>query len=120
MTSVLTISKAEAMNPSRRNTMEDVHVTHPPKTWGCHDDEMSFIGVYDGHGGRDTVDFLEGKLHQNIAEELNMVDDDASIHVKIERAFLMADAECRMAGLKTSGATVVMCLVKVSFLSSKN
>ncbi len=64
------------------------------------------------YAGRDTVDFLEDALHQNIAEELN-IDDDASTQVKIERAFLMADAECRMAGIETSGATVVVCLIKV-------
>ena len=120
----LTISKAEAMNPSRRSTMEDVHVTYLPGEWGCNDDEMSFIGVYDGHGGRDTADFLEGKLHQCLAEELNMEDNsgdggddhhnsNASIQVKMERSFLMTDAECRMSGIQTSGATVVVCLIKV-------
>lgn len=62
--------------------------------------------------GRDTVDFLENALHQNVAEELN-IKDDASTQIKIERAFLMADAECRMAGIETSGATVVVCLIKV-------
>lgn len=118
----LTISKAEAMNPSRRSTMEDVHVTHFPGEWGCNDDEMSFIGVYDGHGGRDTADFLEGKLHQCLAEELNMEDEGdsdnhehdnkASIEMKLERSFLMTDAECRMSGIQTSGATVVLCLIK--------
>ena len=58
----LTISAAEAMNPSRRNTMEDVHVTHSPGTWGCNDKEMTFIGVYDGHGGKLRVAFLNMSL----------------------------------------------------------
>ncbi len=52
MTPVLTISKAEAMNPSRRSSMEDVHVTYSPGEWGCNDEEMTYIGVYDGHGGK--------------------------------------------------------------------
>ncbi len=51
MSPILRISTAEAMNPSRRNTMEDVHVAHPPGEWGCNDKEMTFVGVYDGHGG---------------------------------------------------------------------
>jgi protein phosphatase/protein phosphatase PTC1 len=94
--------------------MEDVHVTYAPEKWGCKDAEMTFIGVYDGHGGRDTVDFLEEKLHVSIADELNMTQDGASTQEKLERAVLMTDAECRMAGIESSGATVVVCLVKVS------
>lgn len=63
-------SIAEEMNPQRRNTMEDVHVLHQPGTWNCHDPELAYMGVYDGHGGRDTVDFLQDALHVSIAEEL--------------------------------------------------
>jgi len=92
--------------------MEDVHVTHAPGEWGCNDDEMTYIGVYDGHGGRDTVDFLEGALHLNIAEELNRTNDKTPIHTKIEQAFLMTDAQSRMAGIETSGATVCVTLIK--------
>ena len=47
----LIVSKAEAMNPSRRNTMEDACVTHFPGTWNCNDPELAYFGVYDGHGG---------------------------------------------------------------------
>jgi serine/threonine protein phosphatase PrpC len=43
------ISKAEAMNPSRRTTMEDVCVIHQPGEWDVPD--TTFVGVYDGHGG---------------------------------------------------------------------
>ena len=67
--------------------------------------------------GRDIVDFLEGSLHKNIAEELN-IDDGVAIHTKIERAFLMTDAESRMAGIETSGATVAVCLIKVHSFNS--
>jgi len=133
----LIVSIAEAMNPSKRHTMEDVHVTLNPGTWGCNDPEMAYIGVYDGHGGRDTVDFLENALHQNIAQELNMNDNNngnndnvnnhdknnnhdvdvnvnvnASTHVKIERAFLMTDVQSQMSGIQISGATVALCLIK--------
>jgi serine/threonine protein phosphatase PrpC len=43
------ISIAEEMNPSRRNTMEDIHVVHIPGTWKY--PNMTYLGVYDGHGG---------------------------------------------------------------------
>jgi hypothetical protein len=46
------ISTAEAMNPSRRNTMEDRHIILAPGSWGAPDLDMAFLAVCDGHGGR--------------------------------------------------------------------
>lgn len=57
------------MNPTRRNTMEDVHVAHPPGSWGAPNDRATFLGVYDGHGGRLIADYLEDHLSENIAKE---------------------------------------------------
>jgi hypothetical protein len=62
--------------------------------------------------GRETVEILDGALVKNVAAELNCK-DDASIHARLERAFLMTDVQSHMAGIKSSGATVAMCLVKV-------
>lgn len=75
---------------------------------------MAMMGVYDGHGGRDIVDFLEDALSYNIAQELRPDDsaDDADIPTRLERAFLLTDVQSRMAGLMTSGATVAICLIK--------
>ena len=63
------ISTAEEMNPTRRNTMEDVHVIHAPQSWGAPHPSASFIGIYDGHGGRLIVDYLEDHLARNVAQE---------------------------------------------------
>src|SRR6056300_1745320 len=63
------ISTAEEMNPTRRNTMEYVHVIHAPITWSAPHPSASFIGVYDGHGGRLIVDYLEDHLSKNVAQE---------------------------------------------------
>eukprot|EP00804_Cyclotella_cryptica_P003889 CCRYP_015747-RA/>CCRYP_015747-RA protein AED:0.30 eAED:0.30 QI:0/-1/0/1/-1/1/1/0/362 len=65
----MVVSIAEEMNPTRRNTMEDVHEFHGPATWNCPDDNAVFIGVYDGHGGRSIVDYLEDHLASNVATE---------------------------------------------------
>lgn len=65
----MTISVAEEMNPARRNTMEDVHVAHPPASWGAPDDGATFLGVYDGHGGRLIADYLEDHLAKHVAKE---------------------------------------------------
>ena len=62
-------SISDEMNPTRRNTMEDVHVFHRPGTWKAPDQHATFIGVYDGHGGRGTVDYLEDNLSENVAKE---------------------------------------------------
>lgn len=82
-----------------------------PNTWGCNDPNMSLAGVFDGHGGRDIVDFLEESFAENMARELNH-EDDSNMPTRIERAFLLTDIESRMAGILTSGATVVVCLIQ--------
>lgn len=51
MSGNLIVSKAEAMNPSKRNTMEDAHVVHHAGKWNCNDPELAYFGIYDGHGG---------------------------------------------------------------------
>lgn len=45
------MSAAEAMNPARRCTMEDVCVLRPAGEWDCPDESVTYVGVYDGHGG---------------------------------------------------------------------
>mmetsp|Transcript_19386 Transcript_19386/g.40281 ORF Transcript_19386/g.40281 Transcript_19386/m.40281 type:complete len:390 (+) Transcript_19386:88-1257(+) len=160
------VSIAEEMNPTRRNTMEDVHVVKEPGSWDSPNDKATFIGVYDGHGGRNIVDYLEDHLHSNVANEwcyaaeesrlkqAEMSDDrklkrrrlandqtnlDSTggkenvatveknqsdydieeearyIRLSLERAFLLTDIQSRMAGLSTSGATVVCCIVIPKF-----
>ncbi|KAL7472734.1 hypothetical protein ACHAXS_013105 [Conticribra weissflogii] len=166
------VSIAEEMNPTRRNTMEDVHVVRGPGSWNSPNDKATFIGVYDGHGGRNIVDYLEDHLHSNVANEwshatkesrwkkVEMGDDcklkrrrlDANfkninnnfdsasgkeidstmeknqcdrdtedeakcIRLSLERAFLLTDIQSRMAGLSTSGATVVCCIIIPKFSS---
>jgi serine/threonine protein phosphatase PrpC len=159
----LLISTAEEMNPTRRNTMEDVHVIHAPQTWGAPHPSASFVGIYDGHGGRLIVDYLEENLAQNVAQEWtfdmnkagkeddgsgalaagagrkrrlsrsnghNDSDDGSSRHDddeeeerndgkiirnSLERAFLLTDIQSRMAGLTTSGATVVCTIIIPKF-----
>lgn len=160
------VSIAEEMNPTRRNTMEDAHVVQGPGSWDSPNDKATFIGVYDGHGGRNIVDYLEDHLHSNVANEwcyaakesrlkqAEMGDDrklkrrrlandqtnldPASgkenvatveknqseydieeearyIRLSLERAFLLTDIQSRMAGLSTSGATVVCCIIIPKF-----
>lgn len=100
----------EEMNPRRRSTMEDVHriVPHLVSHNGS---SYAYFGVYDGHGGRQIVDFLEDALEKSIARELEH-DDDAEIPERLTRAFLITDMESKKCKLDTSGATVVSGLLK--------
>jgi serine/threonine protein phosphatase PrpC len=111
------VSSGEYMNPTKRNNMEDTHVTHQSNSseW---DHKSTFIGVYDGHGGRDIAEFLEETLHLNIAQELNQ-SDEASIHERLERAFLMTDVQSKMKHMQTSGSTVACCIIEREFIKEK-
>lgn len=87
------------MNPRKRNTMEDCHRIIPSFN---DDSSMAYFGVYDGHGGRNIVDFLEERLEQNILTELRM-SDDASIQERLARAYLITDMQSRKCNITTSG-----------------
>ena len=132
------ISTAEEMNPTRRNTMEDVHVHHAPSTWDAPDSNATYVGVYDGHGGRGIVDYLEDNLASNVAKEWCFENDkegerkkrriesekmdrraDTAILTSLERAFLLTDIQSRMRGIQTSGATVACCVVVPKFSGGK-
>jgi serine/threonine protein phosphatase PrpC len=101
------VTSFEEMNPRRRNTMEDVHRIVPALGG---DPEMSYFGVYDGHGGRHIVDFLEYRLEENIVEELRQT-DDASMLERLSRAFLITDVMSKQGNIVTSGATAVSLLL---------
>ena len=66
------------MNPTRRNTQEDVHVVHGPGSWGAPIANATFLGVMDGHGGRRIVDYLEEHLAKNVANEWTFAAGDGS------------------------------------------
>lgn len=104
----------EEMNPRRRNTMEDVHriIGALPGA-----PEYSYFGVYDGHGGRQIVDFLEEGLETNISNELQQ-SDDAGVLERLTRAFLITDMHSRRLNITTSGATAVSALLKTNFSAS--
>jgi serine/threonine protein phosphatase PrpC len=110
-------SSHEEMNPKRRNTMEDCYRIVPNliKLTDNNDPSItstfSYFGVYDGHGGRNIVDFLDETLEKNIAIELSQP-DDATIPVRLSRAFLITDMQSRRLDITTSGATAVCCLLK--------
>lgn len=106
----------EEMNPKRRSTMEDCYRVLPDlfKDNNAYTDTQSlfsYFGVYDGHGGRQIVDFLDDALEKSIINEL-LLQDDANIPMRLVRAFLITDMQSRQLNITTSGATAVCCLLK--------
>ncbi|CAM9445998.1 unnamed protein product [Pylaiella littoralis] len=102
------VSCADEMNPSWRNSMEDAHETVAHFDG---DPRTSFFAVYDGHGGRGTVDFVSSRLEEILAEELR-ADNASSIKERITRAYGLTDCLSKEATVLTSGATAVTCLLK--------
>ncbi len=99
------MSVAEEMNAKRRCTMEDcVIVSKLHKYW-------TMLGVFDGHGGRDIVDFLERNFAGILRRELLLEDDDATVPQRLERSFLLADILSYQQGIHASGATAIVCLL---------
>ena len=110
------ISVAEAMNASRRSTMEDAYSILRPGTWNEQVPDTTFLAIYDGHGGRDMVDFIQHAMPFHVAQELDTLDDeDEDAHkLKLLRAFLMADIHARKLNITSSGAAVAVALVQTT------
>jgi serine/threonine protein phosphatase PrpC len=95
--------------------MEDVHriVSSLPGA-----PEYSYFGVYDGHGGRQIVDYLEEGLEANVSNELQQ-QDEAPVLERLTRAFLITDMHSRRLNITTSGATAVVAMVKTTFSAER-
>lgn len=98
------------MNARKRRTMEDCHRIIPVLL--SQDDMIySYFAVYDGHGGRQIVDFLEETLEKNIITELKE-SDTALIPERLSRAYLITDMESKQRNITTSGATSISALLQ--------
>jgi serine/threonine protein phosphatase PrpC len=111
------VSVAEAMNPTKRPHMEDISIIHAAGEWpipGKALENTAYLAVYDGHGGRDMVDFLEHSMSHHLAHELLVDDDTLPVQTRLERAFLLTDIHAQQSGISSSGSTVACCTVEVS------
>ncbi len=86
-------------NARFRRTMEDAHAAV---------DELcgpgtAYFAVYDGHGGRGAVNFVQEHLHANVREQLELGLAPAEA---FRAAFLKTDADMAAADVGYSGSTV--------------
>lgn len=103
--SVSGVSVCSDKNKRYRRTMEDSHV--------CIDNfngvpENGYFAIYDGHGGREAVEFVAEHLHENIVKEMKNTNDVAEA---IKIAYYETDEEIGRQNINYSGTTSVSCLI---------
>mmetsp|Transcript_22595 Transcript_22595/g.31835 ORF Transcript_22595/g.31835 Transcript_22595/m.31835 type:complete len:422 (+) Transcript_22595:86-1351(+) len=91
----------------KRHNMEDDEVIIDSF---CGDHQTAFFGLYDGHGGRATVDFVVKVLHMNLSQQLKLHPDKqfSELHA---RSYLATDGQLRRQNILRSGSTSVTCVV---------
>lgn len=115
---ILDVGVADEPNFRCRPTMEDSHVVQhglgASSHTGvnkCNDNNTGYFAVYDGHGGRAAVDFIEQNLHKSLEEELRK----RPVPKALEQAFLNTDsAMAHDPRYQQCGSTVAAALVRPS------
>jgi len=95
-----------AEDQGRRNEMEDGFVF--VDQFGGRD-TSAFFAVYDGHGGRQVVDFVTRELHENLLKELRKTSSAADA---LLQAFQVTDEEMVRRNIMSSGCTACCCLLQ--------
>eukprot|EP00931_Biecheleriopsis_adriatica_P006562 TRINITY_DN107950_c0_g1_i1.p1 TRINITY_DN107950_c0_g1~~TRINITY_DN107950_c0_g1_i1.p1 ORF type:complete len:488 (+),score=71.17 TRINITY_DN107950_c0_g1_i1:142-1605(+) len=108
---------ANEPNSAFRAHMEDESIVVDPFLAGeVEGDYWGYFAVYDGHGGRQAVDYVQAKLHGIILEELkervafaDNVTDEAVAEV-FTRAFQRVDEHLKLVGTWRCGCTATVVL----------
>lgn len=84
------------------------------------DPELSFFGVYDGHGGTGVANYLKDHLHEFILEQPEY--REGNMEEAILKGFLQADQELRSYGPATelTGSTATVAMVRQGELVCAN
>jgi serine/threonine protein phosphatase PrpC len=69
----------------------------------------AFFAVYDGHGGRQVVDYVTRELHQNVLRELRK---GVEVPEALLTAFAKTDDDMVQAHIMASGCTACVCLLQ--------
>mmetsp|Transcript_44832 Transcript_44832/g.130587 ORF Transcript_44832/g.130587 Transcript_44832/m.130587 type:complete len:281 (+) Transcript_44832:177-1019(+) len=68
----------------------------------------AFFAVYDGHGGRQVVDFVTRELHESVLREMRRT---SSVPDALLQAFQSTDEEIVRRGIMASGCTACACVL---------
>ena len=105
-------SLASDANSAYRSYMEDGSISlHPfEQGSGSSSDRWGFFAVYDGHGGREAVDYCEMRLHEQVALEMKT----SSPLDALQTAFQKIDSQLGMYGAWNHGTTATVVLVQAT------
>jgi len=98
---------AEDPNPRYRMQMEDAAVVIPDF---CVSGSL-FVAIFDGHGGRQAVDYVTSKFHHML--ERAMDEHPHDIPHAMTQAFLTVDDQLRLVGCSNVGTTAVVALCRM-------
>eukprot|EP00444_Apocalathium_aciculiferum_P001185 CAMPEP_0183404158 /NCGR_PEP_ID=MMETSP0370-20130417/15008_1 /TAXON_ID=268820 /ORGANISM="Peridinium aciculiferum, Strain PAER-2" /LENGTH=291 /DNA_ID=CAMNT_0025585983 /DNA_START=75 /DNA_END=950 /DNA_ORIENTATION=+ len=73
----------------------------------------AFFAIYDGHGGRQCVDYVTQHLHDNLLVELQQ--PGTTVPDAFVRCFASTDANVWNSGITQSGCTACCCLLREEF-----
>lgn len=113
-TSALT-SLAQDANESFRAYMEDGHCIADPMLQGGRrgaEEAWGLFAVYDGHGGRQSVDYCESKLHDVVLNELRAGGSKTDAAKVLTDSFKKVDSQLAMLGAWSNGCTATVALVR--------
>jgi len=107
------VSLASDPNKDYRPYMEDGQkVLDPLPCCGrSRDDTWGLFAVYDGHGGRGSVDYCESKLHDVLVAELRSQGPNSDASCALTACFRKVDAQLAMLGEWNCGCTATVALV---------
>ena len=92
----------------KRHNMEDDEIIVDKF---CGDINCGYFGLYDGHGGRATVDFVVKALHMNLEQYIKRKPNDALAEA-FKQSYLATDGQLRRQNILRSGTTSVTCVVR--------
>lgn len=75
--------------------------------------KQGFFGLYDGHGGRGTVDYVVKTLHLNLQQQLQR-NPSVAFADAFREAYLATDGQLRRQNILRSGSTSVTCVISVT------
>lgn len=92
----------------KRHTMEDDEIMVDQF---CGVPTQGYFGLYDGHGGRATVDFVVKALHMNLEQHLKR-HPTSDLAAAFKHSYLTTDGQLRRQSILRSGTTSVTCVVR--------
>uniref|UniRef100_A0A6U2VV92 PPM-type phosphatase domain-containing protein n=1 Tax=Paramoeba aestuarina TaxID=180227 RepID=A0A6U2VV92_9EUKA len=103
--SVKGVSVCADKNKRFRRSMEDAHLCIDNF---CNNTSNGYFAIYDGHGGRNCVEYVEKHLHHLLSK---MIEGGKPVPESLKQSYLDVDDEIHENEIKYSGTTAVSCCI---------